>query len=151
MKLQFKIGSLLQVFFICASLITMSIGIGYRYFVEIPREEAVIISLYNKDLLSLRNTFIQYVENIENYNYDYAVWNNTYEYMDNNNNDFIENNFSNETFVNLEIDGVLILNKEFKVIHSQGLNYRTLKPIIFDFSPQQKRFQHYKIFEKQKI
>ena len=68
MKRQLKIGSLLQIVFICAVFITINVGIGYRLLVEIPREEAAIISLYNKDLLSLRNTFIQYAENIKSFN-----------------------------------------------------------------------------------
>ena len=50
---------------------------------------------------------------------DWAYWDDTYEYLDDNNPSYIADNFTVETFANLELNMVLLMDSEDHLIYSQ--------------------------------
>ena len=50
---------------------------------------------------------------------DYAFWDDTYEYVQNKNEEYILSNFVDSTFENLQLNCVVIVNNQIEVIYQQ--------------------------------
>ena len=53
---------------------------------------------------------------------DYATWDDTYNYVQNRNSAYIETNFVEDTFVNLNLNLVVIINTDRKIIYCQSFD-----------------------------
>lgn len=70
-------------------------------------------------------------------NYDYAVWDETFEYVQQPTSKhslrYLVENYLNDTFIRLEIDGVFILNSQAKPLYSKGYHHKNKHELNFDF------------------
>nr|WP_231613092.1 diguanylate cyclase [Pseudoalteromonas sp. SWXJZ94C] len=67
---------------------------------------------------------------LETLNYDYAVWDDTYNYMADFDAEYVDSNFVGDTFYSLKIDGVFIYDMNFNMVYGQAYDY--IKHIEFD-------------------
>lgn len=132
MKKQLSLSSLSIIILVVLSVCLLTISLGYRYFVEIPNEKLAVIKLQNRDLDRIISTTVHMGDALAQMNYDYAIWDDTYNYITQANDDFLDTNFSTNVFQNLEIDGAFILDTSGKVIFKKGLDHMTLKPLDFE-------------------
>ena len=65
-------------------------------------------------------------------NYDNAVWNDTYNYVENRDNKYITNNFVQDTYTSLNINGIHIYDKQGVLVRVKTLN--NSKNITIQFS-----------------
>ncbi|WP_070795998.1 diguanylate cyclase domain-containing protein [Thalassotalea crassostreae] len=151
MSKQFRISSLLNLFFTIVLVIVFIVSIGYRILVEIPLAEESIETVYNKELTILSKTFDEYTKNLEKSNYDYAVWDDTYNFIHSQDSDYIKSNFSVETFKNLNIEGVIITDSSDNIIYSDGFNSKELKPIDISALNTNNKFKYSDLLQRKNI
>lgn len=70
-------------------------------------------------------------------NYDYAVWDDTYQFINNKDDfkakEYIDTNYLNDTFSNLKINGIFIFDEQFNNVFSKGHNYIDGTSLQFEF------------------
>ena len=64
-------------------------------------------------------------------NYDNAVWNDSYHYVNNQNKEFTDNNFVIDTYKSLGINGIHIYNKQADTIWHRSWDLVSLRPLTF--------------------
>ncbi|WOH37169.1 diguanylate cyclase [Thalassotalea fonticola] len=131
MKKQLSLSSLSIVILVVLSICLLTISLGYRFFVEIPNEKLAVLKLQNRDLDRIISTTVHMGDALAQMNYGYAILEDTYNYITQPNDDYIDTNFSTNVFQNLEIDGAFILDTSGKTIFQKGLDHMTLKPLDF--------------------
>lgn len=67
---------------------------------------------------------------------DWSSWNDTYQFAIDGNQDYVENNLFEDTFINLDINSVLVLNSSDQIIYSKyfDVSTQTFADFPFDFS-----------------
>jgi sensor domain CHASE-containing protein len=76
--------------------------IGYRYFVSIPNMQTTINQFHQRELATLNNALKKEIGFLQTMNYDYAVWDESYQFVTNQTDEFIEENLLNDTFTSLK-------------------------------------------------
>lgn len=72
--------------------------------------------VYHVSLSSLNYIYLQ--------NLDTAYWDEAYKYMQGNNPDFLQKNFPSEFFVDNKLNYLIIINKDGKIVWSEGYNLK---------------------------
>ncbi|WP_281557765.1 diguanylate cyclase [Thalassomonas sp. RHCl1] len=119
--------------FICILTIAL---LGYRYFIEIPRFEATLSLLHDRQLAALKHEISSEITRNQAVNYDYAVWDSNYRFMQKPNAEFIAENYGDPGFITLAYDGVFYLDRDFKLVFSKSYDHLTGKSYssdLFDF------------------
>jgi len=122
----------LRLFAILFLLFTSAV-FGYRYFIELPKLEQTIAKLSERELETLTFSILNMKEVLARTNYDYAVWTSTYEFMRNQSEEYIDENFVDNTFISLELDGIFYLDEHLKPLYVKGLHHKTLVELPFSF------------------
>ncbi len=67
---------------------------------------------------------------------DWSSWNDTYQFALDGNQDYIENNLFEDTFINLDINSILVINSSDQIIYSKyfDASTQTIADFPFDFS-----------------
>ena len=106
-------------------LMTMVTGllVGYRYFFSLPNIEQSIEDYQNRELLSVKIALEREFVFLKTLNYDYAVWDDSYEFLQTLDSRYISSNFVDDTFKSLKIDGVFIYDMNFNLVYSRTHNY----------------------------
>lgn len=121
----------LRYFVITSTLILMimvtSLLIGYRYVFSLPNIEQSIEDYQNRELLSIKIALDHEFVFLETLNYDYAVWDDSYEFLQKQDFNYINSNFADDTFKALKIDGVFIYDMNFNLVYSKMHNYIQVK------------------------
>lgn len=117
----------LRYFVITSTLILMTIVasllVGYRYFFSLPNIEKSIEDYQNRELLSVKIALDREFVFLKTINYDYAVWDDTYDFIKNEDPRYIRSNFVDDTFKSLKIDGVFIYDMNFNLVFHRAHNY----------------------------
>ena len=122
----------LRVLFLLFILFTSAL-IGYRYFIELPKLERSISLLAERELDILTFSIENMLNAASRTNYDYAVWTSTYDFMLNENQDYLDENLVDNTFKSLEIDGIYFINEKLEFIYGKGLHHLTGNTLDFSF------------------
>mgnify|MGYP000220793423 CR=1 FL=1 len=101
-----------------------SMTLSYRYFIEQPHAERALKVFQNKELQLIQLSIKESIKHLQAITYDYAVWDDTYNFVNAPYDAYTTTNFVNDTFVSLAIDGVLIINKNGETVYSQGFLHR---------------------------
>lgn len=112
-------------------------ALGYRYFIELPKLNQSFTAIIEKELTTLKFSIQEELNGLAISNYDYAVWNATYNYMQNKNPTFFEENIVENTFSGLKVDGMFFIGKDFELYsgHEIGdLSGKSLTYSFFDFN-----------------
>ncbi|TRX54048.1 diguanylate cyclase [Thalassomonas sp. M1454] len=132
MKQHTSINSLMKWSFASLIFLMMVITFSYRYFVEIPKERAAIERLHKRELNALYFSLIDESENLKQMNYDYAIWDDTYNFVKNYNQSYLDNNYDIQTFTNLSIDAVFIIDNKNNILFSKGFDHLTQQELNFN-------------------
>lgn len=54
--------------------------------------------------------------------YDWAVWDDTYKYMENQNQEYLDSNMSYDTFENLSLDIIVLINNDNELVYGKELD-----------------------------
>lgn len=106
--------------------------VSYRWFVEIPRLTSNLNELQNRELAVLYRGLNNEIEFLKTLNWDYAAWDDTYEFIEKFSKDFIDSNFEDETFQSIKIDAAFFYDLQGSQIWSKGIDYETNEKITFD-------------------
>ncbi len=120
--------------FLYAALLMLSLAgvlIGYRYFVSIPNMVATIDDFHQRELVTLNSALKKEISFLQTMNYDYAVWDESYEFVTKQSQDFIDENLLNDTFVSLKIDGIFYYDLNHKMVWGRGFDYVNKESIGF--------------------
>lgn len=114
-------------------LLFTSAVFSYRYFVELPKLEESITKLSERERDTLTFSISNILDSLYRLNFDYAVWTSTYEFMRSKNQNYIDENIVNNTFVSLEIDGIFYIDEHLKPLLVQGFDHKKQIPLNFSF------------------
>lgn len=109
---------------------------------QIPAIERSLLKASEQELVALNFAFEQMSKPLHTINYDYAVWDQTYRYMKSNSTAdrqyYEQNEYPDDTFKSLKVDGIFIFNNENKTLFSKGFRHsgdtQTLDFELMDFS-----------------
>ncbi|MFT5789884.1 MAG: diguanylate cyclase (GGDEF)-like protein [Shewanella sp.] len=109
---------------------------SYRIFIQIPQLEVTMLELSERELNSLVFAINRINKPMVTLNYDYAVWDETYEFVQQPNSThsqrYLVENFLNDTFIRLEIDGVFIFNSQSNLLYSKGYHHKNKQDLSFN-------------------
>lgn len=126
-----------RIFFLIFVLFTSAV-LSYRVFIERPQLEQSLLQLAQRELQTLNFTAKSYLNSLNSINYDYAVWEQSYEFMQSGQPEalkkkYIHENYINDTFVSLKFDGVLIFDEHLTPVFIKGYHHENNKPLTFSF------------------
>ena len=107
--------------------------IGYRFFIEQPQLESSVAKISQRELTSISLFSKKSLSSLQALVYDYGVWDSTYKFVQDFDEEFINENFIDDTFISLKIDGVYIFNKDLKLIYGIGFHHEKEETLNFDF------------------
>lgn len=125
-QLQLRILILLFILFTSAVF-------GYRYFVELPKLQQSMVKLSERELDILTSSISSLLNNLSRTNYDYAVWTSSYDFIRTADKEYIEENYVENTFTSLKIDGVVYLDEHLNLIYVKGFHNTKLNDLTFSF------------------
>jgi diguanylate cyclase (GGDEF)-like protein len=104
--------------------------------VTIPQVKSKIIAFQQKEFSLVKNVLQNEFNTLATYNYDYAVWEDTYQFIQDLNEEYIEDNYVPDTFKSLEIEGAFYLDMQGEVLWSEFYNWRQKDslPVTIDSS-----------------
>lgn len=121
-----------RIFFLIFILFTTAV-VSYRTFIERPQLERSILQIAQKELQILSYSARNYLKSLSTINYDYAVWDQSYDFIETQEAEYIEENFVDDMFVSLKLDGVVIYKENLEVLYAKGYDHEKGKPIKFRF------------------
>ena len=106
--------------------------LGYRQLVEIPKLKQAISLFQQRELSTLYLALQRERDFLATLNYDYAVWDASYQYIEKQDSEFIKENFIDDTFVSLKIDGAFYMDPKLNVVWQKGYDSSKKQAIDFD-------------------
>ena len=97
--------------------------IGYRYYFEYPQILQRIVMLQSRELHAVDIMIDQQLQQLAISNYDYAVWDKSYEFIQYPTRVFITENFIDDTFTSLKIDGAIFVGENKQIQWERGFDY----------------------------
>jgi sensor domain CHASE-containing protein len=79
----------------------------------------------SRNLSSLQTNLKTYIEHLDGQVNDWAPWDDTYQFVIDQNPDYIANNLNDDTLENLNIHAALFLDPEGKIIYAKGIDLQT--------------------------
>lgn len=121
-----------RIFFLIFILFTTAV-ISYRAYIERPQLEKSIITVAQKELQILAFTARKYINSLNSINYDYAVWDQSYDYIESREISYVEENFLDDTFISLKLDGIFIFNEDLELVFGKGYDHKNEQELKFSF------------------
>ncbi len=79
-------------------------------------------------LTSAESLLNEQSEQLSSVTRDYAHWNDTYDFIENRDQNYIESNLNDTTYSNLKINAIIIVNLEGEIIFKKGVDFTTGEP-----------------------
>lgn len=96
---------------------------GYCYLVLIPEYSAVEVSRVEDRMDHVRAIYDHMIESLDRLNWDWASWDDMYEYVESPQQDFIESNYVHGTFIDNKINIMLILDMDGNLVFSRYIDF----------------------------
>lgn len=125
-QLQFRL-LLLFIFLFSASVFS------YRFFVERPKIEESMALFSERELKATKFAIQGKLDSLYRTNFDYAVWTASYRFIKAPYQEYKDDNFVENTFVSLEIDGLFYFDEDLQLVYGQGLHHSNLQVLDFSF------------------
>lgn len=119
---------------------------SYRYFVERPQLEENMTMFSQRELTAVKFSVQNKLDALYRFNFDYAVWSSSYEYIKKPYPEYEDDNFVENTFVSLQIDGIFYFDDKLNLVYQQGLHHTKLIPLTYAFYDFQKYPENRSIF-----
>jgi len=119
---------------LAAALLAMfAAELGTRYWIELPELYRIERESDARGVNRVRNALARRAEDMARKIRDYAAWDTTYEFMSLQSGDqraayFLETEIGPATYRNNQINGIVILDNDGRVVHSAGLSIKTGAP-----------------------
>jgi diguanylate cyclase (GGDEF)-like protein len=130
----------LRKFFFLYSVLLMLVLVGalltYRALVSIPLLKSNVLAYQQREMSTVFLSFNSQFEFLQAINYDYSVWNDSYDFIKDLSPEFINNNFIADTFISLKIDAVSYVNQQGEVVWNMGFDWEQEKEIDIGIKPE---------------
>ena len=73
----------------------------------------------------VRNALLADLKSFDNFIFDWAAWDDTYEFVQNGNQEYIESNLVDETFIGSEINLIMYINESGELVFSKAFDFAT--------------------------
>jgi diguanylate cyclase (GGDEF)-like protein len=93
------------------------------HYLQLPQLYSLEALSDEKDINRIKTAFISKSKELGVINYDNAVWDDTYHYVNNKNTEFTDSNFVTDTYKSLGINGIHIYDKEMQVVWKQAWDH----------------------------
>lgn len=105
--------------------------IGILRLVMLDRFLRIEKTLITDHMTRTQNTIDEKIKSLEKLAFDWAVWDETYFFIDNQNQTYKDANLVPEVYLNLEIDAMILINDHGEIIYAQTIHddNSTLSPI----------------------
>lgn len=103
--------------------LVVSLLLGYRYLFSLPVIEKNIQDYQTRELRSIKVALEREFVFFKTLNYDYSVWDDTYDFMNDGNQQYVTSNYGDDTFKSLKIDGVIIYDMNYKQVFKRAYNH----------------------------
>lgn len=106
--------------FLAAVAYTLIIGgslLGYRFFIVFPQIEQASIELHENDIKAIYALYEGQKNTLMHFNLDWSKWNESYEYLNNQNKEFIQRNI-NGSFLESGIDAMAFIKSNGDLIYA---------------------------------
>jgi diguanylate cyclase (GGDEF)-like protein len=119
---------------LAAALVAMlAAELSIRYWIELPELYRIERDSDARNVMRLRNAMARRAEDLARKVRDYAAWDATYEFMSLSSDDeraayFIETEIGPATYRNNQINGIVILDNDGRVVHSANISTQTGAP-----------------------
>ncbi|MCM8709477.1 ATP-binding protein [Clostridium sp. SYSU_GA19001] len=107
-------------------LFVTNVLIVVRSFIELENQDTA------KNVSRIADTINDNISKLDLKNKDYASWDQTYDFMENWNEDYLKSEFADETFSNLNINLLAIADKNLNFVFIKGFDFETLKETSLD-------------------
>ncbi len=104
-------------------LVLSAFLLAYRWFVEIPKLRENLEFLQTRELTSLDVALKKELSFFRLFTWDYAIWDDTYDFLINRNSDYLISNYQADTFESLKVDSVFLFDASKQVVWSKSLKY----------------------------
>ena len=104
-------------------LLLSLILLAYREYSSLPQIRQALEAYQKRELSTLQLAFEEQSNFFKTLNYDYAVWNDSYEFVGERNQDYLDENYLPDTFGSLKIDGVIIYDAAGNLIWHRGIDF----------------------------
>ena len=116
-----------------ALLLMLATELGIRYWIELPELYRIEYQSDARGVQRVRNALARRAEDMARKIRDYAAWDSTYEFMSLPPGDqraiyFLETEIGPATYRNNQINGIVILDNDGRVVHSGNRSLRTGAP-----------------------
>ncbi len=118
---------------------TLVIGGGmlfYRVYIAYPEVATITLESHKSDIKAIKATYLSASRALEFFARDWAKWDETYEYVQQPNKQFIKRNILSDSFYNSNVDAVSIFNQQKKHLYTAVKNQDkfTSKPSLQDIT-----------------
>ncbi|MCV2883991.1 diguanylate cyclase [Aestuariibacter sp. AA17] len=114
-------------------LIVLFVILVVRYLWTLPQLKAVERLANEKDLARVHNVIENRVDELAVMTYDYAVWDDSYAFVSDKVEDYIDTNFIPETYESLRLSGVYIFNMEKELVWGEGFDRESTNTVAFPY------------------
>ena len=123
-----NINKIFSIYFTVLILFIFSILGFYRFFYEIPKQKEAISFYQQKELNNLNFIFNKNFEKIQNVNYYYSTWDDSYEYLVSKN-EYYKTNYNDSMLINLKFNGVIIVDNNYNIVFNKYYDQQLGKSI----------------------
>ena len=112
-------------------ILVVIIKVTTFHYYQLPPLYALEAISDEKDINRIKMAFASKVKELGVINYDYAVWDDTYSYIDVQDPEYTDSNYVNDTYMSLDIDGIHIYDKQAKPVWYKAWNKKDWSPLTF--------------------
>jgi diguanylate cyclase (GGDEF)-like protein len=118
-----------------ALLAMLTAGLGIRYWLELPELYRIERESDARSVVRVRNAFARRGQEMARQMRDYAAWDATYEFMamqpgDQRATYFLETEIGPATYQNNQINGIVVLDNDGRIVHSDNMALDTSAPAV---------------------
>lgn len=121
----------LIIFYLFLMVFVAFIKITTLHYIQLPQLYALESLSDEKDISRIKMAFSSKSKEYGVINYDNAVWDDTYHFINDKNTDFTDSNFVTDTYKSLGINGINIYDSQTKIVWRQAWDLDNWSPLTF--------------------
>lgn len=122
----------LILFYLVLVLLVITLKVTSLNYLQLPQLYGLEALSDKKDINNIKTAFNSKSKEYGVINYDNAVWDDTYHFVNNENPSYTESNFVKDTYRSLDINGINIYNKKGQTVWQQAWEHDTWDPLVFE-------------------
>lgn len=98
-----------------------------------------------------RDTLQNFIDNLHTKSSDWAVWNDSYQFVADQNQNFIDSNLTDQSVLNLQLNFIAFVDLNGRWVHKKAIDLATQKETVFPDDVMQLVTQHHLYFSSQDL